>query len=178
MIDGFEKKNHKNTHHCAPISKTLAPKGIVFTRPPIRFSASKMVTFWNPFEINLAAAANPDAPPPIIMIFLSIFICHRCASVCRTVLFEWRYSTEFEYIRTIMKFSFSNIDVKCDFWKKNQVQICDDSNIKRVFITGLITIFFFWYKWNDFARLNHGNRPRDFPSHTYAWKASSKCESW
>lgn len=55
------------------MSTTFDAKGIVFTRPPIRFSASKITIFLNPFDINFDAAAKPDAPAPMIMIILSIF---------------------------------------------------------------------------------------------------------
>jgi len=44
----------------------VSPNGTEQIRPPIRFSASKMVTFWKPFSNSLVAAAIPEAPAPTI----------------------------------------------------------------------------------------------------------------
>lgn len=62
------------TYHWAPISSTFFPNGIVWMRPPIRPSASRIKILRNPAPSKLVAAAIPAAPAPIITILLSIFL--------------------------------------------------------------------------------------------------------
>lgn len=60
------------------MSTTFFENGTVQTRPPIRFSASRMTKFLNPFSIKEAAVLIPLIPAPTMIILAFFMILSDC----------------------------------------------------------------------------------------------------
>lgn len=116
-----------SNYHWAPISKTLAPNGIVWTRPPKRSCASKITTSSKPFDNSFEAAPKPAAPAPIIITFLFIFDTEKL----QTDLFERFFPTKVQFI---------NLRCVVDY----QPNTLDDNQLMAFLSHTLFEAIYFW----------------------------------
>lgn len=86
------------------MSTMVSPNGTEQIRPPMRFSASKMVRFSKPFSNSLLAAAIPEAPAPtirmdgeLIMVSAIFELSVKCVCQITTDEKQWLYQSNICY---------------------------------------------------------------------------------